>query len=167
MEAISLCWPGPLKWPPRSERFFVSADWDRVLIAFLRRAGQLLDPACGPSDQEPGRGQEQEHRSRDDNGAYYWQGSYRLGDEHAGIRVSWSASQAEESLWPMPRDERRRYALEGLSQGSLELILDYEEYAAELRSIRLSLWLEPGQNGTAEAFETIRTLFLEAFSSAA
>ena len=139
----TLSWPGKLKWLQTSNRFFVKKDWEDTIVKFLRKAAIVLKKDFDPSKT---RTEDNTTTSRDDNGSYYWDGTFIEGDKEQNIELTYCGSQAEEMMYPMPLEEKRTYLVNGLdNREKLELICSYREYAAEVSFIDLTINLEARQ----------------------
>lgn len=152
-----LQWPGELKWPNSSVKFFVSQDWDTAIVNFLKAAALVFKKDYKLSSSKT---EDSKQTSRDDNGGYFWEGSFKYGNEEEYILVEYFGDQAEEMVYPMPLDETRIYLVKGINQ-TLQLICSYQQYAASLSAIKLTLKME----GNPKHNSKIKKLFNKHFST--
>lgn len=89
-------------------------------LPLLRRAAAVLVPGYdAPAVRREGKGGE----SRDDNGAYISEGSYREGNARHYLTCDWTYYQHEEMIGPAPWRRNARFQARGLGRGKLLVIL--------------------------------------------
>ena len=146
-----------LSWPQTLRDIPANPTMDATLITFLRTAAQLIDPLFSPPTV---RSDQSESTVRDDNGGYFWEGTYREGDAHHAILISYFGDQPEEMMYPQRRSEQRTFTVVGLPDPfQLKLDCDYATFAGSISWIYLKLEM----TGDPRLVEAASRAFLDEF----
>lgn len=147
-----------LRWPQTLRDIPANPTMDATLITFLRTAARLIDPLFSPPAV---RSDQRESTVRDDNGGYFWEGTYREGDAQHAILISYFGDQPEEMMYPQRRSEQRTCTVVGLPDPfQLKLDCDYATFAGSISWIHLTLEMT-GESGMVES---VQQAFVDEFN---